>query len=590
MPVNDGWNTLPWFTLERELFRLQTRIYRASMRGDVPSVRKLQKLLLSGEAARLIAVRRVTQDNMGKKSAGVDGVKLVPPECRPGLAASLRLDGEAAPVRRVHIPKPGSEELRPLGIPTIRDRALQTLVRLALEPEWEARFEPNSYGFRPGRSCWDAVQAIYITVRWKAKYVLDADIAKCFDRIDHEALLDKVSAGPTVARQLRAWLKAGVLDGETLFPSDRGTPQGGAISPLLANIALHGLEDLVRRRFPARTVNGERHNTATLIRYADDFVVIHAQEGVVREAQEVIAGWLRGMGLELKPSKTRIGHTLDEVGGRAGFDFLGFTVRQFPAGAARSACNDRGRPPDFVTLIKPSREAVRRQVASLREIVAGCAGAPQAALISRLNPVIRGWSNYYSTQVSKAIFHALDRTLTRMLLRWAYRRHGRRPRGWVVREYWDIVPGQTWAFRCRQKDFRLRRHDDTRIVRHVKVQGTRSPFDGNWLYWSARLGRHPGVVPSVAKLLKRQGGKCAWCGLFFRHGDVWNVDHVVPKSHGGTDAMDNLQLLHRHCHQRKHGSSPCPGIGDNYQATEEPDARKPARPVLKPSGGSDPFA
>src|SRR5262249_19425621 len=299
MPVNDGWNTLPWFTLEGELFRLQTRIYRASMRDDVASVRKLQKLLLSGEAASLIAVRRVTQDNMGKKTAGVDGVKLVPSECRLELAKSLRLDGEAAPVRRVLIPKPGGEELRPLGIPTIRDRALQTLVRLALEPEWEARFEPNSYGFRPGRSCWDAIQAIYAAVSQKDKYVLDADIAKCFDRIDHEALLDKVKAAPTVARQLRAWLKAGILDGETLFPSERGTPQGGAISPLLANIALHGLEELVRRRFPQCMIDTVVHRAAVLVRYADDFVVLHAREDVVREAQEVIAEWLKPMGLEL---------------------------------------------------------------------------------------------------------------------------------------------------------------------------------------------------------------------------------------------------------------------------------------------------
>ena len=590
MPVNDGWDGVPWFTLERELSRLQTRIYRASVRDDYPSICKLQRLLLAGQAAKLIAVRRVTQDNTGKKTAGVDGVKLVPPEQRFGLAASLRLDGEAAPVRRVLIPKSGTDEFRPLGIPTIRDRALQTLVRLALEPEWEARFEPNSYGFRPGRSCWDAIQAIFLAIRPRAKYVLDADFAKCFDRIDHEALLDKVNAGPAITRQLRAWLKAGILDGGALDPSERGTPQGGAISPLLANVALHGLEDLIRQRFPGRTVKGARFNPATLIRYADDFVVLHAEEGVVREAQEVIAEWLRAMGLELKASKTRIGHTLHEVGDRAGFDFLGFTIRQFPAGTATSSRNGQGPPLGYITLIKPSREAVRRQVASLREIVAGHRGTPQVALISRLNPVIRGWSNYYSTQVSKTIFHRLDQTLTHMLLRWAYRRHGRRPRSWVVRKYWDIVSGQTWVFRCPATDFRLRRHDDTRIVRHVKVRGTRSPFDGDWLYWSARLGRHPGVVPGVAKLLKQQQGKCTWCGLFFRHGDVWNVDHVVPKSQGGTDAMDNLQLLHRHCHQRKHGSSSRLGMNDSHQTTEEPDAGKLACPVLKPSGGSDSFA
>src|SRR5438132_6254761 len=281
MPVDDGWDSLRWFTLEQDLFRLQKRIYRASQREDFVVLRRLQKLLLTSQAAKLIAVRRITQDNMGKKTAGVDGVKLIAPDQRLALADSLRLDGEAAPVRRVYIPKPGTDELRPLGIPTIHDRALQTLVKFALEPEWEARFEPNSYGFRPGRSCWDAIQAIYAMIRHKDKYVLDADIAKCFDRIDHEALLAKVNAAPAVARQLRAWLKAGVLDGETLFPSEQGTPQGGAISPLLANIALHGLEDLVRRRFPLRRVNGRRYQAATLIRYADDFVVFHETEDVV---------------------------------------------------------------------------------------------------------------------------------------------------------------------------------------------------------------------------------------------------------------------------------------------------------------------
>jgi RNA-directed DNA polymerase len=589
MPANDSWNNLPWFTLEQDLFRLQRRICRASKCGDFPSIRKLQKLLLSCQAAKLIAVRRITQDNMGKKTAGVDGVKLVHPEQRLELARSLQLDGEAAPVRRVFIPKPGSDELRPLGIPTIRGRVLQTLVKFALEPEWEARFEPNSYGFRPGRSCWDAVQAIFATVCQKDKYVLDADIAKCFDRIDHEALLEKVNASPAVARQLRAWLKAGILDGETLFPSEQGTPQGGAISPSLANIALHGMEDLIRRRFRRRMVNGELHRAAALIRYADDFVVLHCKEEAVRESQQVLAEWLKGMGLELKPSKTRVGHTLYEVDGRAGFDFLGFTVRQFPAGATRSACNGRKQRLNFVTLIRPSREAVQRHLNRLKEIVAASARTPQVALIRHLNAAIRGWANYYSTQASKRIFHKLDHLLTRVLLTWAYRRHQRRPRSWVVRKYWDIAEGHNWTFRCRRHDFRLCRHDDTRIVRHVKVQEGRSPFDGDWLYWSSRLGRFPGVSPGVARLLKKQQGRCSDCKLFFRHGDVWNVDHIVPKSQGGTDAANNLQLLHRHCHQRKHGKLPS-GVDDNHQTTEEPDAVKAARPVLKPSGGSDPFA
>jgi RNA-directed DNA polymerase len=259
------------------------------------------------------------------------------------------------------------------------------------------------------------------------------------------------------------------------------------------------------------------------------------------------------------------------MGGRTGFDFLGFTVRQFPAGATRSSCNRLGQALGFVTLIQPSKEAIRRQVERLREVVASHSRAPQAALISRLNPVIRGWSRYYSTQVSKATFHKLDYLLTQMLLRWAYRRHPGRPRRRVVLKYWDIAQGQGWAFRCRQKHFSLYRHGRTVIARHVKVRGARSPFGGDWLYWSARLGRHPGVAPGVARLLKKQQGQCAWCGLFFRHGDVWNVDHIVPKSKGGTDATDNLQLLHRHCHLRKHGKSSDAGVNDNHQTTEEPD-------------------
>ena len=275
------WSDVNWRKLERSVFKLQKRIFQASNRGDVKLVRSLQKLLISSRAARALAVRRVTQDNRGKKTAGVDGVKSLTPKQRLVLIDKLILSNKVKPTRRVWIPKPGTEEKRPLGIPTMYDRALQALIKLGLEPEWEARFEPNSYGFRPGRSCHDAIGAIYSAVNKKPKYVLDADISKCFDRINHEVLLQKLNTYPTLRRQIRAWLKAGVMDGTELFPTNEGTPQGGILSPLLANVALHGIEELIMGLAPKFEMRDHRGHTfglrdklksVSLIRYADDMV------------------------------------------------------------------------------------------------------------------------------------------------------------------------------------------------------------------------------------------------------------------------------------------------------------------------------
>lgn len=582
------WEALPWRKLERVVFKLQKRIYRASRRGDRKAVRRLQRLLMTSQAAKLLAVRRVTQDNRGKKTAGVDGVKDLSASERPALADSLTLHGASDPVRRVYIPKPGTDDLRPLGIPTLRDRGLQTLVRLALEPEWEARFEPNSYGFRPGRSCWDAIGAIFLACKQKAKYVLDADIAKCFDRIDHAALLRKVDAGPAVRRQLEAWLKAGYLDGGHLFPTEEGTPQGGTISPLLANIALHGLEELVRRRYPHRRVNGTAFPPPTLIRYADDFVVLHDEETVVRGCQVVIAEWLREMGLELKPSKTRIGHTLHSVdGGPIGFDFLGVTVRHFPRGKTRSARNPHGRPVGYILLIRPSRTAVLRHMQRLRELIAQYRHAPQSLLIRALNPIIRGWCNYHSTVVSARAFCRAGHVLFRMLYAWARHRHPNKNRTWVATRYWQIRPGEGWTFRDPgDPRFTLYKHEATKIVRHVKVRGDRSPFDGDWTYWSSRQGSYPGVRPWVAALLRKQRGRCGWCGNYFRDGDVLEIDHIIPKSGGGAESFPNLQLLHGHCHDRKTALQGR-GMIDSHPIPEERNDGKPSRSVLEPSRGSD---
>jgi RNA-directed DNA polymerase len=384
-----GWNTLHWPKIQRDVFKLQKRIYQASCRGDVKRVRKLQRLLLRSWSARLLAVRRVTQDNRGKKTAGVDGVKSLTPPQRLALAENLKLEGRARPVRRSWIPKPGSDEKRPLGIPIMADRARQALVKAALEPEWEARFEANSYGFRPGRSAHDAIKAIYGAISQKAKWVLDADIAKCFDRINHEALLAKINTSPTMRRQIKAWLKAGVMAEGKLFPTEAGTPQGGTISPLLANIALHGLELMIIRHFPRHRV-GFYH--PLVVRFADDLVILHAEREVIELCWKLVSEWLAEMGLELNPRKTRIAHTLEAVDGVAGFDFLGFQIRQYPAGKTKSARNGQGQRLGLITRIEPSNKAIAQHHAKLKETIRRHRGTSQANLIRHLNPQIRGWS------------------------------------------------------------------------------------------------------------------------------------------------------------------------------------------------------
>jgi RNA-directed DNA polymerase len=253
------WNTLNWRAIEKRVFKLQKRIYQASRRGEVKTVHRLQKLLMRSWSAKCLAVRKVTQDNRGKKTAGIDGVKNLSPANRMRLVLILHLQAKARPVRRVWIPKRGTTEKRGLGIPVMWDRATQALAKLALEPEWEARFEPNSYGFRPGRSAHDAMEAIFESIKQKPKFVLDADIAKCFDRISHTALLGKLQTFPVMRRAIKGWLQAGVMDGQELFPTKEGTPRGGPLSPLLANIALHGLETAICSAFPRdKYVNGKR--------------------------------------------------------------------------------------------------------------------------------------------------------------------------------------------------------------------------------------------------------------------------------------------------------------------------------------------
>jgi RNA-directed DNA polymerase len=486
--------------------------------------------------------------------------KSLPPEARLHLIRELKLTGKSKPTRRVWIPKPEREEKRPLGIPVMYDRALQAVVKSALEPEWEALFEPSSYGFRPGRSCHDAIKHIRNAIQLKAKFVLDADIAKCFDRINHEALLQKFNIKGKVRQQIKAWLKSGVIDKGAFTATSEGTPQGGVISPLLANIALHGLENRIKQY--AETLPGYKRDnlsSLSLIRYADDFVVIHKDKAVVQRCREIISEWLKSIGLELKPEKTRLTHTFNpefSEDGKAGFDFLGHHIQQYPAGKYRSITNPHGKILGFRTLITPSAKASKAHIEEIGRIITKHRSSPQTALIKDLNPVIRGWTSYYSKSDAKNVGElAKQDYLTYLKLRrWAKRRCGNINDGHI--KYWTSIGGKNWVFATREgtaNSFRLLNHSEfsCSITDYVKVKGDKSPYDGDTVYWSKRLGIHPQMPNRKAKLLKLQKGKCPWCGLSFQEWDVLEVDHKIPRALRGKDEYKNLQLLHRHCHNEK---------------------------------------
>jgi RNA-directed DNA polymerase len=588
--TSEDWALLPWRKLERQMYRLQKRIFKASRRGNLQAVHRLQQLLMQSRSARLLAVRRVTQENQGKKTAGVDGGKSLPPPARLALAEAIHpkhwKGRKAPPVRRVWIPKPGKTKKRPLGIPTLRERACQALATQALEPEWEAKCETNSYGFRPGRSAHDAIEAIFKYLRFQEKYILDADMAGCFDAISHSALLCKLNTYPGMRRAIRGWLKAGVMEAGEGAPPNRGTPQGGIISPVLANVALHGMEQAVQAAFKSK------EGKPALVRYADDFVVLHTTETGITKARGVIETWLQAMGLELKPSKTRISHSLTPYQGQIGFDFLGFTIRQFPVGRTHTGKNTNGNPPGFKTIITPSQTAIKQHGSDLRKVVQTHRTAPQAALIAKLNPIIRGWANYHRTVVAKRAFSGCDHPVFSMLRSWAQHRHPHKSAEWITRKYCKVKDTSRWNFTAPDGSV-LRKHEDAAIRRHVKVKGAASPYDGNLVYWAQRLRDHPLTNTQTGYLLRLQKGPCARCGLYFQDGEVIDADHIIPKSLGGDDRLMNLQLLHRHCHDQKtaqDGSNQArggQGIHDKDHLAEEPDDRKRSRPVLKTSRVGD---
>jgi RNA-directed DNA polymerase len=420
------------------------------------------KLMLRSYSNLLLSVRLVTQINKGKRSAGIDNQRALTPEDRTALVRDMMRYKTwlAKPVKRIYIPKAETNKLRPLGIPVISDRVAQAIVKNALEPSWEARFEPNSYGFRPGRGCHDALEQCwrYFNKRGHRVWILDADIKGAFDNISHDFILENL--GPVPGRELiKQWLKAGYVEADTFHRTEAGTPQGGVISPLLLNIALNGMERFLGPHYG-------------FVRYADDFVVCARTREEIEAAQPKIAGWLEQRGLALHPEKTRIVHIDD------GFNFLAFSIRRY-----KGSC-----------FLMPQKDKVLAFLAKIRQWLSSHRQATAEDVIRHLNPILRGWANYYKIGVSKRVFSYISHQLWQMIWRWCLRRHPNKGKDWVFRKYFQTEQQRSWNFHGSWQDAkgltkRLYLFDiaSVAIKRHVKVRAMASPDDPMLTkYWRER--------------------------------------------------------------------------------------------------------
>ncbi len=593
--LNITWNDIDWSKTQTRVRKIQYRIYRARLEGNFKRLHCLQTYLIASTGAKLLAVRQVTTLNKGKMTPGIDKKILTSPEQKLELVLKLSLDGKSQPIRRVWIPKPGKSEKRPLGIPTIEDRAKQALAKLALEPEWEAVFEPNSYGFRPGRNTFDAIEAIFLNLHNNTpKYVYDADIRKCFDRIDHDALLTKLQTFPLMKRQINAWLKAGIMEEYSNHPkleyvvnTQIGTPQGGVISPLLANIALHGLEEHLHNyvaSLPIKPHPGANRGTMAkkkalgVVRFADDFVLLHRNKDILELCITETHKWLTTIGLEINEEKSSLRDC------REGFNFLGFQIIQVK----------KPKIGVYKVKIQPSRTIQEKLLQKIREILQRCKAISSYQLIEILRPIIIGWGNYFKYSECKKVFHKLSHLIFQKLRAWVFRRDTRNGKQIVKERYFPS--GRTYQFdgskhqdnwvligRSKSKGGHMQEIYLPHLVwikskKHVKVQGNESPYKGGF-YWTLRSTKYSPYPLRVRTLFIRQKQCCAICRRPFDIFDAntWEVDHVIPRNAGGKDTYENLQLLHKNCHLEK-TTNEANKLLSNLQ---EPNEAKVSRSDLK---------
>ena len=534
------WQALSWPKLHHTVRRLQMRIVQAVQAGRWGKVQALQHLLTHSFAAKALAVKRVTE-NPGRRTPGVDGLRWDTPEKKAEAISHLRQQGDRPhPVRRLWIPKLHGKGRRPLGIPCLLDRAMQALYLHALEPIAETTGDPNSYGFRPGRSTADAIEQCFTVLnkRKSPKWVLEGDIQSCFDEISHEWLLAHIPMDKGI---LRKWLTAGFMEQGTLSPTEAGTPQGSIASPVLANLTLDGLERALRTHFP----KPKNHHNAqvNMVRYCDDGIVTaRSQEVLEHQVKPVVEAFLAERGLRLSPTKTVITHSEE------GFDFLGQQVRWY---------KDK-------LLIKPSRQSIKTLLGKVREVLKVTLPTPAGHLIGQLNPLLRGWATYHRHGVSKVIFAKMDHAIFQAVWRWARRRHPNKPPGWRRQKSFTRVAHNHWVFfgttttsQGKTQEHRLLRLAYTPIKRHVKVKAEANPYDPAWeRYFEARLGVKMADTlqgrRSLLYLWREQSGRCPVCAQLITQLTGWHSHHLVWRSQGGADSAANRVLLHPTCHQQVH--------------------------------------